>query len=116
MIEVGSVVIDVADVRRAARFWCALLGYVPRDGEADDFMVLTDPRRPWANVSMQRNPEPKREVNRVHLDLYTRDRAAEVLRIEALGGRRIPWEYDADADYVVMCDPDGNEFCVVQRP
>lgn len=115
-IHIGSTVLDVADVERAARFWCGVLGYVPRDGPDPGFMVLTDPRRPWSNLSLQRSDEPKRDVNRAHLDLYADDREAEVRRIEALGGRRAEWPwYEPGDDHVVMRDPDGNEFCVVQK-
>jgi catechol 2,3-dioxygenase-like lactoylglutathione lyase family enzyme len=115
-LAIGSVVLEAADVRAAARFWCAVLGYAPRDAWADDFMVLARPGAPWANLSLQANDEPKRGANRVHLDLYADDQAAEVARIERLGGTRVrDWPYPEDADFVVMRDLDGNEFCVVQK-
>src|SRR5690606_37578927 len=50
---------------------------------------------------------------RHHLDLYAYDQAAEVTRLETLGAKRVAWRYEADADYVVMSDPDGNYFCVI---
>lgn len=112
---VGSTVINTADVTRATAFWTAALGYVVRDAD-ETFAVLTDPGRRWSNVSLQRSDEPKRGRNRVHLDLYTSDRDGEVSRLEGLGATRPPWEYPPDADFVVMADADGNEFCVVQSP
>lgn len=115
VLRVGSTVMDVADVPRAARFWCDVLGYEPRDGADAAFMVLSDPRRLGPNVSLQRSEEPKRGADRVHLDLYADDQAFEVHRIEGLGGRCAPWGYPPGADYVVMEDLDGNEFCVVQK-
>src|SRR5437016_9497849 len=81
-----------------------------------DFVVLTDPRRRWANLSLQVSDEPKRGRNRLHLDLYTQDQEAEVARLEALGATRLPWRYDPGDDFVVLADPDGNEFCVIQSP
>ena len=50
----------------------------------------------------------------IHLDLYAEDQQAEVERLVKLGARQYPWRYEPDADYVVLEDPDGNLFCVVQ--
>jgi catechol 2,3-dioxygenase-like lactoylglutathione lyase family enzyme len=121
-LYIGSIVVWVADVPRAAAFWSAALGYLVRGGSDTlvdatcEWVVLTDPRRRWANLSLQLSREPKRGRNRLHLDLYTQDRAAEVARLEALGATRLPRDYDPGDDFVVLADPDGNEFCVVRSP
>jgi len=118
-VRIGSTVLNVMDVERAAAFWTQALGYVKRDPDSTDptFAVLCDPERGWSNLSLQRTDEPKSGLNRVHLDLYTEDRDAEVARLESLGARRVePWQYEPGDDHVVMADPDGNEFCVVQLP
>jgi catechol 2,3-dioxygenase-like lactoylglutathione lyase family enzyme len=112
-LYVGSTVINTADIERGIAFWTAALGYVVRNADVA-FAVLTDPERRWSNVSLQLSHEPKRGRNRVHLDLYTADRDAEVARLEALGATRLPWDYEPDDDHIVMADPDGNEFCVIQ--
>ena len=112
-LYVGSTVINVADLDRAISFWTAALGYIVRSSDPD-FAVLTDPKRRWSNVSLQLSPTPKQGRNRVHLDLYTPDQRGEVARLEGLGAQHIPWKYPPDADFVVMMDPDGNEFCVIQ--
>lgn len=52
--------------------------------------------------------------NRLHLDLRPKDQAAEVARLEQLGARRVDVGQAADASWVVMADPDGNEFCVLR--
>lgn len=115
-LYVGSTVMNTPDLEGSVDFWTAALEYVVRDADAT-FAVLTDPRRRWSNVSLQRSDEAKRGVNRVHLDLYAADREAEVARLEGLGATRVmPWEYADDDDHVVMAAPDGNEFCVVQSP
>ncbi len=114
-LYVGSTVINTADVDRAVAFWTAALGYVVR-GSDPTFAVLTDPQRRWSNVSLQLSHEPKRGRNRVHIDLYTTDREGEVARLEALGATQLPWVYEEGHDHIVMGDPDGNEFCVVQSP
>src|SRR5690349_5929416 len=119
-LYIGSIVVWVADVPRAAAFWTSALGYVVR-GRDDTvvepgagWVVLTDPRRRWANLSLQRRPEPKQGRNRLHLDLYTQDQPAEVARLETLGATRLPRDYDPEDDFVVLADPDGNEFCVIR--
>ncbi|MCA1824703.1 MAG: VOC family protein [Frankia sp.] len=111
----GSVVINVGDMDRARRFWTATLGYVERDAPDETFTVLHDPQRPWANLSLQLTSEPKSQRNRLHLDLYTEHQQREVERLIALGATRPAWDYPPDADFVVLADPDGNEFCVIQR-
>ncbi len=112
-LYVGSTVINTTDMERGIAFWAAALGYVVRDGDPT-FAVLTAPERHWSNVSLQRTYEPKRGLNRLHLDLYADNREAEVARLEGFGSTRVPWEYEEGHDHIVMADPDGNEFCVVQ--
>src|SRR5262249_26254455 len=64
-----------------------------------------------------RVPEEKAGKNRLHLDLRPDDQAAEVSRLEALGARRVDIGQGTDVSWVVMADPDGNEFCVLRpRP
>src|SRR5262245_41632 len=119
-LYIGSIVVKVADFPRAVAFWANALGYVVRGRHdavvdpAEGWVVLTDPRRRWANLSLQHSHEPKQGRNRLHLDLYTQDQAAEIARLEALGATRLPWKYDPGDDFVVLADPDGNEFCVIQ--
>lgn len=114
-LYVGGVVINVGDIGRAVEFWTAALGFVLRYDAEDDWASLRDPARPWVNVGLQRSAEPKPTTpNRLHLDLYADDQAAEIARLEALGARRAEgWPYPPDADFVVLLDPDGNEFCVI---
>lgn len=114
-IYIGSVVIDVEDVERASHFWAAALRLVVRHADPT-FTVLTDPDRRWANVSIQQADRPKAGPNRVHLDLYSDNQTAEVERLTALGAVRLARDYPPGADYIVMADPDGNEFCVIDSP
>lgn len=117
---IGSIVINVRDLPAARDFWCAALGYQVREGreEAPDetFVVLTDPRRRWANISLQVRADPKPERNRLHLDLYSDDQLGEVERLVALGARRATWHYEAGDDFIVLLDPEDNEFCVIASP
>ncbi|MGH3303705.1 MAG: VOC family protein [Streptosporangiaceae bacterium] len=61
-----------------------------------------------------RVPEGKAVKNRLHLDLRPKDQAAEVARLEALGAQRVDVGQGPDVTWVVLADPDGNEFCVLR--
>jgi predicted enzyme related to lactoylglutathione lyase len=115
MIRVGSIVIRVDDLVRQTAFWSAALEYVPRDGPSDDDFVLLRPRDGVGpNVSLDRVRSEVHIPPRIHLDLYADDQAAEVERLIALGATEIHWDKrPADADYVILADPEGNRFCVV---
>jgi predicted enzyme related to lactoylglutathione lyase len=115
MIRVGSIVIRVDDLVRQTAFWSAALDYVPRDGPSDDDFVLLRPRDGVGpNVSLDRVRSEVHIPPRIHLDLYADDQAAEVERLIALGATEIHWDKrPADADYVILADPEGNRFCVV---
>ncbi len=113
-LYIGSTVISVSDIERAATFWAAVLGYEVKE-LSSDWAMLVSLRQPWSGVSLQQSDQPKPGLNRLHFDLYTSDQAGEVARLEGLGARQIvPWPYPPDPDFVVLADPDGNEFCVVQ--
>lgn len=113
MLRVGSVVIRVDDLEREVAFWAAALGYV-RHGQAPDFALLGPEGGGGPNVSLDVVPAGPRVPPRIHLDLYADDQAAEVERLLALGAREVHWaKRPADADYVILEDPEGNRFCVV---
>lgn len=112
-LYIGSTVINTRDLQKGIAFWTAALGYQVRNA-GSDFAVLADPNRRWSNLSLQLTTEPKISRNRLHLDLYATAREAEAERLEGLGATRPEWEYEEDDDFIVLADPDGNEFCVVQ--
>ena len=114
MIRVGSVVIRVTDLAAQKRFWMQALDYVDRPGDDDDFALLKPRDGSGPNVSLDAHPSERALPPRIHLDLYADDQAAEVARLEALGARRVEWsKRPADADYVIMEDPEGTRFCVI---
>jgi hypothetical protein len=116
MLRVGSVVIRVDDLRRQAEFWSAALDYIPRQSppEADDFVLLRPRDGVGPNVSLDRVRSSVQIPPRIHLDLYAEDQAAEVQRLLALGATEVHWDKrPPDADYVILADPEGNRFCVV---
>ena len=100
-------------------FWRAALGYVPREAPQDGWVVLTDPTGTGPNLSLERVDAPIApaldELSAIHLDLYTDDQKSEVERLVALGATRYAHAAPEDADFVVLVDPDGYRFCVVEK-
>lgn len=107
----------VSDVRRAAAFWMEALAYEPRDEIEDDWVVLVPRQGAGVQLSLGLSETPVQDHPRVHLDLYAgdaADQAAEVERLVSLGAQRVEWDlYPDDPDFVVLADPDGNRFCVI---
>jgi predicted enzyme related to lactoylglutathione lyase len=114
MIRVGSIVLRVDDLQRQAEFWAAALDYVPRRGDSEDFVLLRPRDGSGPNLSLDRVRSTVQVPPRIHLDLYTEDQAGEVERLLALGATEVHWDKrPPDADYVILADPEGNRFCVV---
>jgi catechol 2,3-dioxygenase-like lactoylglutathione lyase family enzyme len=118
VLRIGSVVINVADVRRAAAFWCAALDYRPLREIEDDWVILVPASGAGQRISINLSDQPPPDIPHVHLDLYAgdaADQAAEVERLVAIGAERVDWPLypDREHDFVVLADPDGNRFCVI---
>ena len=113
MLRVGSIVLRVDDLERQAAFWEAALGY-ERRRDADDFILLRPRDGIGPNLALDRVRSAVQVPPRIHLDLYTEDQAGEVKRLLALGATEVHWDKrPPDADYVILADPEGNRFCVV---
>ena len=116
-IRIQCLCVDSAHPSRSADFWEAALGW-RRTHDSDNEVVLEPPAgSPEDGVSPDllflKVAEPKMVKNRLHLDLRPADQAAEVARLEALGARRVDIG-QGDVSWVVMTDPDGNEFDVLR--
>jgi len=114
-MRIGSIVIACVEFDRMLAFWQEALHYVPREPPRDGWVVLRDPDGRPPNLSLNRVRKKRTGRSRLHLDLYTDDQGAEVERLIKLGATRYPWRYRPGADFVVLEDPDGNLFCVVQK-
>jgi catechol 2,3-dioxygenase-like lactoylglutathione lyase family enzyme len=115
MLSVGSIVWGVEDVPRAIEFWCAALDYEPREAPGPDWAVLVPRQGTGAQVALDLADTPAASGRpRHHLDLYADNQAKEVERLLALGAKRVARDYPPDADFIVLADPDGNRFCVIQ--
>ncbi|QFP77623.1 VOC family protein [Deinococcus sp. AJ005] len=113
MLKIGSIVWGVRDLARAIAFWTAALDYLPREEPDEDWVVLIP--RAGSGVQLALKLVTSESARRHHLDLYAQDQGAEVARLLALGAVRVDWRYGPEADYVVLADPDGNRFCVIQK-
>ena len=110
-LEWEQVVVDAADPVALGRWWASALGWVVTTDTADEFEI-----RPSADeipgLIFGSVPEQKTIKNRLHLDLRPDDQAAEVDRLLALGARRVDIG-QGEQPWVVLADPEGNEFCVL---
>lgn len=107
-VILGSIVLHVENLERAAAFWQQALGFVAR---ADNPAFLGPPDGIGTQLHLD-------EEDRTHLDLWTVEAAdleSEVDRLIALGAARAEWAYPDEADFVVLTDTESNLFCVVSR-
>jgi predicted enzyme related to lactoylglutathione lyase len=113
MIRVGSIVIRVDDLQEQAEFWSSALHY-RRHIDRHDFIVLSPKDGNGPNISLDTMRSEVQVPPRIHLDLYARNRTDEVQRLISLGATGVDWEKrPPEADYVILADPEGNRFCVV---
>ncbi len=109
--------IDAIDPDAVATFWAEALGW-RRTYDSVEQVALEPPEHSiWdcvvPDLLFLRVSERKAAKNRLHLDLRSDNQAAEVTRLEALGATRVDIGQPSDVDWVVMADPEGNEFCVL---
>ncbi|HWM17585.1 MAG TPA: VOC family protein [Microbacterium sp.] len=114
MLIVGSIVLRVDNLPEQIRFWSSALNYSVREPIDVDFALLHPSDGNGPNVSLDAYPSERILPPRIHLDLYAEDQAAEVDRLLTLGATEVSWDKrPPDADYIIMQDPEGNRFCVV---
>jgi predicted enzyme related to lactoylglutathione lyase len=116
-IRIQCVVIDAGDCERLARFWSQALGWRITYQSANEWAIEPPDGTPEVDVAPDilfvKVPEAKTVKNRLHLDLRPRDQEAQVNRLIELGASRVNIGQPDDASWVVMADPEGNEFCVL---
>ena len=114
-----ELIIDCQDHDLVGRFWQEVLGYEETercDGPEDFYVELTGPPGAGPRIVVGRAPDDKVVKNRLHIDVNAtdRDRDAEVERILDLGATRVDIGQGDDVSWVVLADPEGNEFCVLR--
>lgn len=108
-----GLVLDCVDPEAVAAFWADALG-LRRLGAVDNYVLLASESGALPKLLLQKVGDDKAGKNRMHLDIETPDVDGEVQRLEALGARRLEDEarQEHGSRWVVMADPEGNEFCV----
>ncbi len=117
--RIAVLAVDALDPQLLARFWCDVLDW--EVVEDDDDGVSIAPREPGgvpAGIDLLPVPERKTVKNRLHLDLRADGTSteAELERLLSLGARRVDVGQLPDVSWVVLADPEGNEFCLLSRP
>lgn len=116
-LRIETLTVDAEDPVSLARFWAEVLDWEWREDEDGD--VWVEPGRGHPDLGAVRPllflevPESKTVKNRLHLDLTPDDQEAEVDRLRHLGATPVSVGQDGDEDWVVLADPEGNEFCVL---
>jgi predicted enzyme related to lactoylglutathione lyase len=114
VLRIECLTIDCDDHLAVARFWEAALGWEVAETD-DEGTYLRPPAGASATALLfLKVTDRKVSKNRFHLDLRPDDQAAEVARVEALGARRIDIGQGDDVTWVVLADPEGNEFCILR--
>jgi Glyoxalase-like domain len=114
--QLAVIVIDAIEPRPLAEFWAAVLGWRIVEEEAD-IVSLAPEGGTGPGIDVARVPERKTIKNRLHLDLRAdgSTQRQEVERLIGLGARRVDVGQGSDVSWVVLADPEGNEFCVLSR-
>jgi hypothetical protein len=117
-VRLQAVCVDASDPAALARWWADVLGWRVTD-EDEDEVVLEPPAGSREegvvpDLLFLKVPEAKHVKNRLHIDLRPDERDTEVARVEALGARRVDIGQSAEATWVVLADPEGNEFCILR--
>ncbi|MFE7172795.1 VOC family protein [Streptomyces sp. NPDC101225] len=109
--------VDAGDPVALGRWWSEALGWVVVNDDAEEFEIRPAKDR-LPGLLFAPVPEGKTIKNRLHLDLRPDDQEAEVARLLALGARHVDVGQGDEVTWVVLADPEGNEFCVLssRRP
>ena len=114
--QLAVIAIDATRPRVVADFWCAVLNWHIVE-EDSDIVSIAPQHRSWPSIDVIAVPEGKTVKNRLHLDLRADgvSTAEELERLLALGARRVDVGQGPDVSWVVLGDPEGNEFCLLSR-
>ena len=113
-LKIGWVSFDGHDVEKLASFWEQALPSSKRVYEDLDEGEIVLRTADGYRLLFYKVPDDKIVKNRLHLDLIPDDRDAEVARLEGLGATRTDIGQTGEESWVVMADPEGNEFCVLR--
>jgi predicted enzyme related to lactoylglutathione lyase len=110
-LKFDEVCIDAADIHALAAWWAEVLGW-PQEPTDDGDVMLYAPAGAGPNWLFVAVPDDKVVKNRIHFDFRPDDQQAEVERVIVLGARQVDIG-QGDESWVVLADPEGNEFCIL---
>ncbi|WP_245730290.1 VOC family protein [Micromonospora pallida] len=115
--RLAVIAIDAVRPQLIADFWCSVLGWQVVDEDAE-VITIAAADRSWPMIDVAAVPEGKVTKNRLHVDLRADgvSTAEELDRLLTLGARRVDVGQPSDVSWVVLADPEGNEFCLLSRP
>lgn len=110
------IAIDALEPRVVADFWCRVLDWKILEEDTDGFSI-GPPGAAWPTIDVLGVPESKSVKNRLHFDLRADGTSteAELQRLLDLGAREVDVGQRPDVTWVVLADPEGNEFCLLSR-
>jgi predicted enzyme related to lactoylglutathione lyase len=112
-LVIDLVLIDCMNLDRMSDFWTKALDFEHVWTGPSGGYLLTAKDGSGGRLGLMPGASTKSAKNRLHLDLRPHDQQIEVERLEQLGARRVDIG-QVDAPWVVMADPEGNEFCVLR--
>jgi len=114
--RIAVLVVDAVDPKLVADFWCRVLGWRVVE-ESDEGINIASLDGSWPTIDFIPVPERKTVKNRLHLDLRADGVSTDVEleRLLELGARRVDVGQGPDVSWVVLADPEGNEFCLLSR-
>lgn len=110
-LRFSEICVDAGDIQALAAWWARVLGW-PAEGTDDGDVALRAPAGAGPDWLFLAVPEGKAVKNRIHFDFTPDDQDAEVARLIGLGARRVDIG-QGEQSWVVLADPEGNEFCVL---
>ncbi|SDZ25584.1 hypothetical protein SAMN05444365_10877 [Micromonospora pattaloongensis] len=109
-----NLVVDARDPARLARWWAEALGYQITYEKPDEIEIRRAPDQ-LPGLIFVPAAETKELKNRLHIDLRPTDQEAEVERLVNMGARHVDIGQGPDVGWIVLADPEGNEFCILKQ-
>jgi hypothetical protein len=108
----AALTIDSENPSTLARWWAGALGWEVAVENAEG-VEIHPPEARWARLFFHANPDRKQVKNRLHLDLFADDHDEALAKLLARGAERVDIGQGCRPDSTVLCDPEGNEFCLL---
>jgi len=116
--RIFNIAVGANNPHTLAEFWCQVLGWdVIEDDEEFGYISIGSADHSLPVIDFLKGPDLKSGKNRLHLDLRADGTTTteELARLEGLGARRVDIGQGPDVSWVVLADPEGNEFCLLGK-